>query len=240
GVHVEFTTGTDTVSAGTPAHLAFRIVDDATGESVTDLPVSHEKPMHLILVSGDLQQFQHIHPTLQADGTWAVEATLPTEGTWVLYNEFIRGDHTVLDQRQLVVGTASTVGTTLTPDTAPQTVDGLTLSLGVPDRIVAGQEVELTLAASKDGQPVTTLQPYLAAAAHVAIVGADTTNFAHTHAEVATAGGDHATGDHALPATFGPDLVVHHTFEQAGTYKIWVQVNDNGEVITIPFVIEVQ
>jgi Cu+-exporting ATPase len=230
------------IKAGESTRLSFRIVDTASDESITDLPLSHEKPMHLILVSGDLQQFQHIHPSLQGDGTYAVDATLPVDGTYILYNEFVRGDHTVLDEQQIVVGTASAVGTTLTPDLSPKTVDGLTLSLDVPDQIVAGQVTELKLTATANGEPVTTLQPYLAAAAHVAIVDERATTFAHTHGEAVEhdADGDHATGGHDTPSSFGPDLVVEHTFEKPGIYKVWVQVNDGGKVITVPFVVEVK
>ncbi|MGC4191262.1 MAG: heavy metal translocating P-type ATPase [Thermomicrobiales bacterium] len=239
GVRVDFVANPSEIKAGESTRLSFRITDDASGQSITDLPLSHEKPMHLILVSGDLQQFQHIHPSLQDDGTYAVDVTLPENGTYALYDEFVQGDHTVLDEQQIVVGAASPVGTTLNPDISPKTVDGLTLSLAVPDQIVAGQATELKLTATANGEPVTTLQPYLAAAAHVAIVDEGATSFAHTHAEAANSASDsdHADG-HDTASTFGPDLVVHHTFEQAGIYKIWVQVSYNGEVITVPFVIE--
>ena len=36
--------------------------------------VEHEKQLHLIVVRRDLTGFQHVHPTLAADGTWTVAA----------------------------------------------------------------------------------------------------------------------------------------------------------------------
>jgi Cu+-exporting ATPase len=197
--------------------------------------------MHLILTSGNLQQFQHIHPELGGDGSYRVETTLPVEGTYVLYNEFVRGEYTVLDQREIVVRTASDVGTSLSPDTAAKTVDGLTLSLNVPETITANQATEFGVTVTRDGQPVTSLEPYLGAAAHVAIVSENGTDFAHTHGEAVTTDAVDGHGDeHAIPAAFGPDLRVAHTFAEAGHYKLWIQVSLDGEVITVPFVVDVE
>jgi Cu+-exporting ATPase len=245
GLNIEFSTNPAGVQPGEPAKLTFRIVDQETGEVVTDLPLSHERPMHLIVVSGDLAQFQHIHPQQAADGSYVVETTFPVAGTYLLYNEFVHADQTVLDTHEVVVGTASMIGTELEADTAPPPVDGLTMEVNVPDTIKAGQPVELGLNFMADGEPVTTLEPYLAAAAHVAIVDESGRSFAHTHAEVAVAEADHADeagghGGHDTAASFGPDLKVDYTFGHPGTYKLWVQVLYNGEVVTVPFTVEVE
>ena len=46
------------------------------GAPVRDFDVTHEKRMHLIVVRRDLTGFQHLHPTLAADGTWSTPVTL--------------------------------------------------------------------------------------------------------------------------------------------------------------------
>jgi Cu+-exporting ATPase len=248
GVRVEWASQPETAEPGQPVTLSYRVVDEASGETITDLPLDHEQPMHLIVVSGDLGTFEHIHPELAEDGSYRIEATFPAAGTYLLYDEFTHDGKTVLDQRELVVGEPSSVGTSLTEDASAKTVDGLTVALDAPETIRAGEVTHLTVDVTRDGQPVSDLEPYLGAAAHVAIVTDDASSFAHTHGEAvvtADAGhddaaeGDEHGGGHDVPAAFGPQVTVEHTFAEPGTYKLWVQLSQDGEVITVPFVVEV-
>jgi len=255
GVRVASISEPATAQAGQPVTLAYRVSDAATGETISDLPLDHERPMHLIVVSRDLAWFQHIHPELGADGAYRVTTTLPEAGTYLLYDEFGHNGQTVLDQREMVVGEPSPAGASLAPDLTPKTVDGMTVTLNAPQTIRAGEATHLSFNLTRDGQPVTNLEPYLGAAAHVAIVSEDAGNFAHTHGEAvaathadegdAASAGDsdaHAeTGDaHGVPAAFGPEVEVEHTFSEPGRYKVWVQVSQNGQVTTVPFVVEVR
>lgn len=189
-----------------PLTLRYRVVDVRTGRAVTDLPLDHERPMHLILVSADLQQFQHIHPEVTPDGAYQVTTSLPAAGTYLLYDEFERDGHTVLDQRELAIGGAATPTgpATLTPDWGPRTVAGYTVALSGPAAVKAGEAATFTFTVTQSGQPVTNLQPYLGAAAHVAIVSADGRSFVHTHGEA----GDHThSGAMTAPAaSFGPQV----------------------------------
>lgn len=52
------------VKAGEQATLIFTIKDER-GAAVRDLQIVHEKPMHLLVVSDDLAQFDHVHPEPQ-------------------------------------------------------------------------------------------------------------------------------------------------------------------------------
>jgi uncharacterized cupredoxin-like copper-binding protein len=233
GVRIEWASEPAAPRPGQPVALTYRLADAESGETITDLPIDHERPMHLILVSRDLGQFQHIHPELGPDGAYRVETTLPTGGTYLLYDEFKRGDQTVLDRRELVVGEASATGAELAPDPAPKTVR-------------AGEPARFTFGVTQNGQPVTDLEPYLGAAAHVAVVAEDASRFAHAHGEVVGDehgegdGGHTADGGHALPAAFGPEIGFEHTFPEPGFYKVWAQFGHQGRVITAPFVVEVR
>jgi len=253
GVSIEWTSSPDTPQPGESVTLSYRVIDEASGAVVTDLPLDHEEPMHLVLISGDLAEFQHLHPELTDDGTYRFETTFPTAGTYLLFDEFKVNDQTVVDRRELVVGESSEIGTSLSQDASSKTVNGLTVSLDAPDSIVAGEETHLTFEVTRAGEPVTDLEPYLGAAAHVAILRSDGGDFAHTHGEAVAASetGDHGHADeaetdaahgdaHEVPAAFGPVIMVEHTFEQPGTYKLWVQTSHDGEVITVPFVVEAQ
>ena len=252
GLRIEWTSDPAVPQPGQPVTLAYRVVDEQSGNVITDLPLDHERPMHLIITSRDLTQFQHIHPEPGDDGTYRIVTTLPEAGTYLLFDEFVHDGQTVLDQRELTVGEPSSTGAALEPDQAPKTIAGITVALSAPGPIQAGEPATLRFTVSRDGEPVTDLAPYLGAAAHVAIVSEDAADFAHTHGEAVEAahvddGDDHAdraepeTPDeaHAVPTTFGPAIEVEHTFPEPGTYKLWIQVNHDGQVTTAPFSVDV-
>lgn len=66
--------------AGRPGQLRFQ-VRDVQRRPVTRFAVVHDKPMHLIVVRRDLTGYQHLHPTMAADGTWSVPLTLAQPGS---------------------------------------------------------------------------------------------------------------------------------------------------------------
>ena len=235
-----------------PTELTYRVSNTESGEAISELPVDHERQMHLIAVSRDLEQFQHVHPEPDANGEFAVATQFPTEGTYALFDEFVRDGRKVLDRREVEVG-AGGGAASLTLDLEPKTVDGLVVSLEVPEEIRAGEEAAFTYTLEKgDGTPADDLEPYLGAPAHVAIVSEDTLEFAHTHGEADVSEEDGSGGhgeiesaeegehvDHGGGQTFGPEIGFHHTFEAPGLYKVWAQFNHHGNVTTVPFVVEV-
>jgi len=249
GLRIEWAAEPAVPQPGQPTTFSYRVIEADSNLSVMDLPLDHERPMHLILVSEDLTQFQHIHPELTADGSYQVETTLPEAGTYRLYDEFVFDGQTVLDERELTVGDAAPATAALTPDTAPKSVDGITVAVAVPETIQAGEVTHLAFEVTRDGQPVTDLEPYLGAAAHAAIVRADGSGFAHTHGEASVpataaesdehAGEEAHGGDHAVPTAFGPQVTVEYTFAEPGLYKLWIQFSHDGQVITAPFVVDV-
>ena len=70
-----------------PGELRFSI-RGAGGRPVRDFEVEHEKRMHLIVVRRDGRGFQHLHPTLDAGGTWSVPITLPDAGAYRVFADF--------------------------------------------------------------------------------------------------------------------------------------------------------
>ncbi len=256
GVEVETRVEPASPVPGETTELAYRVSEAGSGEAISELPVDHERQMHLIAVSRDLEQFQHIHPEPGASGDFTVTTEFPVEGTYALFDEFVRDGQKVLDRREIEVGAGGGVPS-LSLDFEPKTVDGLTVSLEAPEEIRAGEEAAFTYTLEKgDGTPADDLEPYLGAPAHVAIVSEDTQEFAHTHGEAAGTAGDEASdsgghGDeggaegeeehatHGEGQTFGPEIGFHHTFESPGFYKIWAQFNHHGNVIAVPFVVEV-
>ena len=253
GLRVEFTSAPVAPLPGQPVELRYRVTVAESSRALTDLPIDHERPMHLIATSKDLTRFQHIHPEVGSGEAYGVVTEFPEAGTYVLYDEFKHGGRTVLDRRELRVGEGSADSASLSIDLTPKTVGGVEVSLAVPEPINAGEEANFTFTLTRDGQPVNDLEPYLGAAAHVAIASADTQQFAHTHGEAAggddvdaqRAGGDGHEGHEDMGSSdsgevaLGPEITFHHTFPSPGLYKVWGQFSHDGRVITVPYVVEV-
>lgn len=237
GLTVDFSSDPVDPQPNQPTALRYLITDTGSGKVVTDFAIEHEKAMHLVAVSQDLSQFQHIHPGLEADDAWSVTTTFPETANYVLFDEFSYNGQDVLDRRELNVGGASQKSaSSLSPDVRPKTEGGLTVSLSAPETIKAGEDASFTVHVARDDQPVTDLEPYLGAPAHVVIVSSDTRDFAHTHGTVAGM----ESMNSAPPSSFGPDISFENIFPHAGLYKIWTQFTYQGNVVTVPFVVEVQ
>ena len=120
-----------------------------------------------------------------------------------------------------------------------QVVDGVRVQL--TGEAEAGHRSRLTYRFSdaRTGAPVTTLQPYLAAAGHIVVMPADGHGFAHEHAEMEDADGNPVF---ALPTqTFGPDLDVHAAFPRPGLYRLWGQFRTaDGTVMTTEFTVRAE
>ncbi|MFE9456499.1 hypothetical protein [Streptomyces californicus] len=85
-----FTLDLDTprVAADEPAELRFSVVDEGTSRKVTAFRREHGKEPHLIVASGDLAAYRHLHPVRAADGTWSAPVELPEAGAHRLFLDF--------------------------------------------------------------------------------------------------------------------------------------------------------
>jgi hypothetical protein len=210
-------------AAGAAVPVNFTITGP-DGAPVTSYDVQHEKQLHLIAVRRDFSGFQHVHPTL-ADGTWSTDLAL-TPGTWRLFADF-----------KATGGAALTLGTDLAVDGSYQaappaqdsrtaTVDGYQVTLD--GKLSAGADAKLTLSVSKDGKPVTDLQPYLGAYGHLVALRSGDLAYLHVHP-------DGEPGDGTTQP--GPDVVFHTAVPSAGTYHLYLDFQHGGVVRTAAFTV---
>ncbi|MEV0133446.1 hypothetical protein AB0H83_33900 [Dactylosporangium sp. NPDC050688] len=200
--------------AYTGGNLSFRITA-ADGRAVTGFDLVHEKPLHLIVVRQDLSGFQHVHPAMDADGTWRVPVALPDGGPWRAYADFTAtgGPATVLAADLDVPGARRAE-----PLPAPATtvvVDGYTVRLDVHDGV--------TLRVERDGRPVTDLQPYLGAAGHLVAIAQRDLAYLHVHPKE--------------PQTGGPDVGFAVEGAGEGTHRLYFQFQHAGAVHTAEFTV---
>ena len=246
GIRAELATPA-VLTPGTPARLAYRLTDARSGAPLTDVIVSHEQPLHLIVVSRDLLHFQHIHPQpTGAAGEFSVDATFPVSGMYVLYAGFERsGGQEVVARQELVVGGPSGAATLVERRQPVIASPGIRVALQNAADVRAGSEHTFTfrLEDPATGEPVRTLTSYLGAPAHVVVINAAAAEFVHTHGMVDTGGGAGATMGTMTTAQppFGPEISFTHAFASPGLYKIWGQFQTHdGQVITADFVVQVQ
>ncbi|WP_200213703.1 hypothetical protein [Micromonospora coerulea] len=205
--------------------FAFRITGP-DGAPVTRYDVAHDKRMHLIVARRDLSGFQHVHPELAADGTWRVGSPLAGPGVWRAFADF-----TPTGGEPLTLGVDVTVPGPLDsrPLPAPATsvtVDGYTVTLaGVPQ---PGRTTELTLTVSRDGQPVTDLQPYLGAYGHLVALRQGDLAYLHVHPHG-------APGDGRTPA--GPAVTFSAEVPSAGSYRLYLDFRHGDAVHTAEFTV---
>jgi hypothetical protein len=104
------------------------------------------------------------------------------------------------------------------------TADGYTITLH--DALTPGHDSELALSVSRDGTPVTGLEPYLAAYGHLVALRQGDLAYLHVHP-------DGAPGDGRTTA--GPDIVFHTTAPSDGTYRLFLDFRHRGVVRTAEF-----
>ncbi|MBB5111291.1 hypothetical protein AB0K27_01085 [Micromonospora echinospora] len=211
-----------TAAAG---QFAFRITGP-DGAPVTRFEVAHDKRMHLIVARRDLSGFRHVHPEMTGDGTWRVASPLDGPGVWRAFADF-----TPEGGEPLTLGLDVTVPGELAarPLPAPATsttVDGYTVTLtGTPE---PGRTSRLTLSVSRDGRPVTDLQPYLGAYGHLVALRQGDLAYLHVHPEG-------TPGDGRTPA--GPAITFAAEVPSAGAYRLYLDFRHGDAVHTAEFTV---
>ena len=198
--------------------LRFRI-EDYDGDPVTDYVEELTKELHLYVVNDDLTVFRHLHPTRAEDGTWSAPFDVPDAGGYRVVTEFIaeddggNGDHVVLG-RPLA----------LPPGDPGDTVaEDRVVNVSVSEAPATGPNGELRLVVrDADRQPVN-LGTYLGAYSHVTGFNEETGAMVHLH----PLGPPEITED-------GSELTFHAEIEQAGDYRLFVQVRVDGFLHTVP------
>jgi hypothetical protein len=194
------------------------VIQGPDGTPVTTFDIAHDRELHLIIASRDLQHFAHLHPTRDAQGRWSVQLPELAPGAYRAFADF-----QVTDGPALTIGIdLSVAGATAqrvpVQPTSTDTVDGYQVTLDS----APGTSESATITVRRDGQVVTTA-PYLGAAGHL----------------VALRDGDLAYL-HAHPLDHQPRGPVHFSvhYPSPGTYGLFFDFKtDDGQVHTARFAV---
>ncbi|KQU49491.1 hypothetical protein ASG84_06135 [Rhodococcus sp. Leaf278] len=210
------------VESGPAVPVAFTI-RAPDGAALTDFDEMHTKELHLIVVRRDLTDFQHVHPTRDASGTWSTALDLTTPGSYRLFADFTPagGENITLGAELTVPGDYRPQP--LSPPNVTSSPDGYDVTLS--GALAAGEESTVALTIEQDGREVTDLEPYLGAYGHLVALRADDLAYLHVHPEEGPPG---PTVDFTVDAP------------TAGTYALYLDFQHVGVVHTAEFTIEVQ
>jgi hypothetical protein len=213
-----------TADAGDAVPVAFTI--EGPDGPVTNYDVAHDEDLHLIAVRRDFSGFQHVHPEMAADGTWTTSLDL-TPGQWRLFADFkATGAEALTLGNDLAVRGNYVPAEPPSSDSLTSTVDGYTVTLD--GDLVAGEEAELKLTVTRDGEPVTDLQPYLGAYGHLVALRAGDLAYLHVHPEGVP--GDGVTQP-------GPDVVFYAEVPSPDRYHLYLDFKHEGVVRTATFTV---
>jgi hypothetical protein len=219
----------DSVAA---AGFVFKILGP-DGKPVTSFAPEQTKLMHFYLIRSDLSGFQHVHPTMAADGTWTAPTAAAGPGTYRVYAQFIAkgadGKEVPLVLSKQVTSAGSAPDQPLPAASSTTTVDGYTLTVD-SSQLMAGMAMPLKVSIAKDGKPVTDLEPYLDTYAHLSGFHAGDLAMAHLHPQ----------GGAATTPTGGPDLTFEATLPKAGLWRMYLQFQTGGVLHTAAVTLDVR
>jgi hypothetical protein len=214
---------------GARHRLAVRVIDPQSGAPVLAFNEVHERLLHLFIISRDLQTFLHEHPRRTATG-FEIDLDL-RPGAYMLIADLLPEAGTPQLIHHAIVtpgvrGSPFAPVSNLRSDLSPKRAGDLRIEANVAEAI-AGREalVRFSIRHAKTGAPITDLEPFLGASGHLLVVTPDLTQAVHAHPEGAL--------------TSGPEIGFSVLFPSAGVFKMWVQVQRAGTVLTAPFVVRV-
>ncbi|WP_433418727.1 hypothetical protein ACQP1V_03490 [Microtetraspora malaysiensis] len=214
-----------TILGAGPQTITFRVTGP-DGQPVTEFVPEHEKELHFIAVRRDTAGFQHVHPVRDEKGVWTTELTLEP-GDWRFFTDIHPASHT----GTLTLGADVAVAGAYDPRPFPEAtgiaqIGDYTVTLDGGLR--PGEASELTLTVSRNGHPVTDLQPYLAAYGHLVALRVGDLGYLHVHPEGAPGDGTTAPG---------PEISFMAVAPSAGTYRLYLDFQHDGIVRTAEFTV---
>jgi hypothetical protein len=201
--------------------------------------------VHLIIVRDDLAGIIHQHPKPDADGKVTQPVTFPAPGKYHVVVDAYPDISPPLANFQLfkdidVSGPAPPV--VLPPFKATQKVDGYTFAMQGKPKLKAVQPAFLTIKVTDPKGRPAHFTPYFGALAHAIFFRKGSLDYFHTHvcAPGATGcgsvlGSTKITGTSATPGVLRVGVLV----PVPGTWRLFLQTEVAGNVLTVPYTLKV-
>jgi hypothetical protein len=232
--------------AGRPTTLAFTI-DQPSGAALTKYRTGSgpHTGVHVIVVKDDLSAIIHRHPPMQPGGRYSLAVVFPSAGRYrVVTDAYVPSD--VLPNFQLfkdVVVSGQAKQKPLGPYKRIVQVGGYRIVGPRAPRLRAVEPAFLKFHVTDlAGKPVRFV-PWYGALAHAIFFHAGTLDYFHTHvcAPGATGcasilGGSKIAGKSSAPG----ELTVGVLLPTAGKWRLFLQLQPNGKLVTAPYTLNVR
>lgn len=214
----------NSVAAGENFRLVFNLVLETDIKNPVKLETLHERKAHLIIVSDDLEYFNHIHPAEVNNGAYAVEFNLPSGGKYKLFVEYKpEGYDRITDVFDFVVSGKSKAEKIYESKNTAYSGKDYSVKLLNAENLIAGEDQTIIAEFYKDGKKlnINTLDNYLGEKAHAVLISIRDKKFMHVH-----------------PMVMNENLNLHVNFTEADYYRLWLQFKVTDTVSTADFVLK--
>jgi hypothetical protein len=200
--------------------------------------------VHLILVRDDLAYIVHRHPPIAPDGTISEKVTFPAPGTYrAVVDVYPRyGDQPNFQLFRNVHVAGAYKPKPLPPPARRATVDGYTFTLDRAPKLRAIQAAFLKLSVTDSSGKPAHFMPWYGALAHAIFFRKGSLDYFHTHVCAKGAsgctsllGGAKVTGTSTTPGKLTVGVLV----PVPGTWRLFLQTQVNGHILTAPFTLNV-
>ena len=198
-----------TKRADSPTGMRTFVVRRTDGTNLTEFAEAHGAKLHAILIRPDLSDFQHVHPTIESDGSFSVPN--PGPGAWHVVFDFVAGDTNTSVVLATNIDDSSVVATVPLPAKSD--------SVGIATQAGTTLTVRRTGLSFSYDVPAADLEPFLGQPAHLIAIRQTDLAYLHLHPTAQKMDG---------MSMFDGTL-------QSGTYRLFLQFGYRGQVITAEF-----
>jgi len=232
------------VQPGKPVELSFRILQPS-GATLTRYrrgPGPHTG-IHLIIVRDDLADIIHKHPAVGAGGVLRQRLVFPLPGRYrVVVDTYPAGSDV---PRNFQLFTSVQVGKSPPPRPLPAyhasvTTGGYTFVIVKKPPLRAVDPAFLTVRIKDARGKSPTLRPFYGALAHAILFRAGSLDYFHTHVCSPNAAGCTSLNGAPLGTTTTPGVLhLGLLLPVAGTWRLFLQTEIGGRLLTAPFTLRV-
>lgn len=224
--YLKFNTDLNELRSGENLTLYFSVKDKENETRIVKLETVHEKKAHIIIVSDDLEYFNHIHPTQENDGNYSVQLNFPFGGKYKLFVEYQpAGCGKITDSFDVDAEGDSKSKIQYSKEKLSFSEKDLSVELLKTTEIKSDADSHLLVKIINDGISISAdkLDNYLGEKAHAIMIGLADKKILHVHSMV-----------------MDDMLYLHLNFSGSGFYRLWVQFQLDGSLYTTDFILDVK
>jgi hypothetical protein len=228
-------------------HLDLWMTTPPSPAPIRNYAVEMTKKIHVVIVSSDFSRFMHIHPALGPTGHFVIDQQFPAAGRYYVYadSEPNNLDHQVFRFEVTVSDAGGQKPITLSPTGREVNVGPYTVDLSQVKLNAGGMDM-IDVHILKGDKPASDLHPYLGANAHAVFLNGKDLSYVHVHPmamgdmAAASSGAMKMGADLPENSISSPDLMLHISIKEPGTYKMWLQFRGGDQLYVAPFVLTAQ